>query len=621
MKNKLFLIILLALIPDLFFVSCNKKLEERPFTVFSTEYFKTPSGFQSGINALYSGLRFLYGPEGAVGLSTVGTDEYTYAEQPRNGAGGTQDYLTLGNYTLDASNGALLTPWNRSFNNINLANGLIEFAPVVPIPDAQKNSMLGEIRFLRALYYLNLVQYFGAVPLDLGSGELKFNQTAFQGFNRLPTDQLLVKNYQAIIDDARFAAENLPDKRPANAFKLSKAAAFHLLAKAYLFRGYSAAAQSTDFQNAYNAAMEIINNQAKYGVALQQNFADIFRVGNDYNSEILFSVERVPGNFGANEVGTPNSIGAGKGVDAHNDFCGDYTAVRAPLNTSTAQPCRTRAIPYGRPIRRFCPTPYTIFTAFADKINDSRYEGTFRTVYKTTSNEGGFTTNMPAGQTSFNIEGPTAVADTAFVLALTNQIADSLNGISPPGPRLKPYRVIAPREFYFSGGSIDPVVTRNMYPSIRKFEDHNNLDANNQGTRPFPVFRLGETYLLAAEAAHRLGNNTEAMNLINVLKQRAAFRPGLSTAEVTNRYNAIRVTSPSQITLDFILDERTREMCGECTRWPDLAVRGKLIERVRMYNSDAAPRIQAHHVLRPIPRSQLDNVNDPDKAKYQNPGY
>jgi hypothetical protein len=198
---------------------CSKKLEEKPFTVFSPEYFKTASGFQNGVNAVYSGFRFLYGPEGAVGLGTVGTDECTYAEQPRNGAGGTGDYLTLGNYSLTNANGAMLTPWNRSFNNINLANALVEYSAEVPLSDAQKSVALGEVRFLRALYYLNLVQYFGAVPLDLGSGDLKFNQLPFQGFNRLPVDDMLVKDYQAIIEDLIFATQNLPDRRPANAFK------------------------------------------------------------------------------------------------------------------------------------------------------------------------------------------------------------------------------------------------------------------------------------------------------------------------------------------------------------------------------------------------------------------
>ncbi len=585
--------------------ACTKKLDENPYTVFSVEYFKTPAGYQNGINALYSGMRFLYGPEGAVGIGVDGTDEWTYAEQPRNGAGGTADYLTLGNYTLDFANGAILTPWNRSYNNINLANAIVDLAPEVPLPDEQKNVMLGEARFLRALYYLNLVQQFGAVPLDLGSGDLKFNQTAFDGFNRLPMAELLVKNYQAIIDDLTFASQNLPDKRPANAFKLSKAAAYHLLAKAYLHRAYSAAQQGTDFNSASTAAMQVINNQALYGVALQQDYAAVHRAGNDYNSEILFSIERVPGDFNANEVGNPTSIGGGKGIDAHNDFQGDYTSVRAPLASSTTQPCGTRAVPYGRPIRRFCPTAWTYFTAFNDKENDSRYDGSFRTFYIATQTGGGFTAGV----------------DTAFVLAHTDRIADSLNGISPAGPRLKPYRVIAPREFYIIGGTTDVNITRNFYPSLSKYEDPANLAANNQATRPFVVSKLSEVYLIAAEAAMAQGRTADAMDLINVLKLRAAYRPGLTPAQVQTRYEAIRVTNAASINLDFILDERTRELCGESTRWPDLAVRGKLVERVRAFNPDGAANIQPFHVLRPIPKGQLDAVSDPNKAQYQNPGY
>ncbi len=587
-------------------LGCNKKLEEHPYTVFTVDYFKTSTGFQNGINALYSGFRYIYGPEGATGVGCVGTDEFTYAEQPRNNAGGTADLLTLGNYTLDNANGALLTPWNRSFNNINLANGLVDYAAEVPISDVDKNIGLGEIRFLRGLYYLNLVQYFGAVPLDLGSGDLKFNQQPYQGFNRLPVADLFVKDYDAIIADFTFATENLPDKRPAGAFRLSKAAAFHMLAKAYLHRAYSAAKQAGDFGKAYTAAMEVINNQAKYGVALQTYFADVAKSENDYNSEILYAVERIPGNFGADEVGNPTGIGGGKGVDAANDFCGDYTSVTAPLASSSTKPVSTRTVTYGRPIRRYCPTPWLYNTAFADKFNDSRYEGSFRTVYIASVTGGGFT----------------ASTDTAFIMALTNRIADSLNGVLPAGPRLKPYRVVAPREFYFCGGSISATVTQNMYPSLSKYEDPGKIDANNEGSRPFPVAKLGETYLLAAEAALGDGRPGDALPLINVIKLRAVNRPGLTQTDINNRYDAIKLTTAGQVTLDFILDERTRELCGESMRWPDLAVRNKLVERVKLYNTDGAPNVTPNkHELRPIPKDQLDRTNDPDKAKYQNPGY
>lgn len=602
--KKLHILWLPALV--LFAVGCTKKLEENPYTVFSVDYYKTPSGFENGLNAMYSGLRFLYGPEGAIALGTVGTDEWTYAEQPRNGAGGTQDFLRMGNYTLDPAVGSILTPWNRSFNLINMANGLIEFAPDVALPDAQKNALLGQIRFMRGLYYLNLVQFFGAVPTDLGSGDYKFNQAPFQGFNRKDTVALLAKNYDMMIEDFTFATQNLPDQRPAGAFRVHKAAAFHMLAKAHIHRAYSSAKKADDFQKGYAAATEIINNLSKYGASLQEYFADIHKPKNDYNAEILFSVERIPGNFIADEISTPDGIGGNtKGVDAANDFCGDYTSVRAPLNSSATQPVSTRTILYGRPIRRVCPTPWLYNVAFADKTNDSRYEGSFRTVYITSTTGSGFTTDV----------------DTGFIMALTDRIADSLNGVAPAGARLKPYRVIPPREFYFSGGSIDATLTRNMYPSISKYEDPDKIAANNQGTRPFALAKLSETYLLAAEGAWGSGNATAAMDLINVLKRRAVNRPALSTADRQTRYDAIRVTSSSTINLDFILTERTRELVGESTRWPDLAVRGKLIERVKLYNTDAAANIKEFHKLKPIPVSQLNSTVDENTLQYQNPGY
>ncbi|MDF2192291.1 RagB/SusD family nutrient uptake outer membrane protein [Paraflavitalea sp. CAU 1676] len=604
-RNKFFIVALTALV--MLLPRCSKKLEEQPYTVFTVDYFKTPSGFQNGVYALYSGMRFLYGPEGAVNIGCAGTDEWSMGGEVRRQVG--SDLYTLCDYSMDNTSGAILTPWNRSFNNINLANGLVEYAKDVAIPDAAKNTLLGEIRFLRGLYYFNLVQYFGAVPLDLGSGDLKFNQKPFQGFNRLPTAEIFVKDYQLILEDFTFATQNLPDKRPADAFKLSKSAAFHMLAKAYLHRSYSAAKQPTDTKSAYDAAMELINNQAKYGVALQANYADVHKPNNDYNSEILLSIERIPGNFAADEVGDPpNTIGGGKGVDAANDFCGDYTSVRSPTIQSGTKPVNTRTVQYGRPIRRMCPTPWLFNVAFADKFNDSRYEGSFRTVYIASVTGGGFTANT----------------DTGFVMALSNRIADSLNGIVPAGPRLKPYRVIAPREFYFVGGSVDQsdLVTSNMYPSLSKYEDPGKGLANNPGSRPFVVAKLSETYLMAAEAGMILNNKAQAMDFINILKLRAAYRPGLAPAEVTNRYNVIKLTDANQVTLDYILDERTRELCGESIRWPDLAARGKLIERAKLYNTDAAPKITANkHELRPIPREQLDRVTDADKGKYQNPGY
>ena len=76
----------------------------------------------------------------------------------------------------------------------------------------------------------------------------------------------------------------------------------------------------------------------------------------------------------------------------------------------------------------------------------------------------------------------------------------------------------------------------------------------------------------------------------------------------------------SELTIDFILDERARELCGEQIRWFDLKRTKKLVEYVKLHNMDAKDNIQEYHMLRPIPQNQLDAVTNKDEFT-QNPGY
>ncbi|BAV08893.1 Starch-binding associating with outer membrane [Filimonas lacunae] len=581
---------------------CQKKLEEKPYTVFTVDYFKTPSGLQNAVYALYSGMRFDYGPIGAVLIANSGTDEWTYGDQVTGGS-----ELELGTYPLTSSNGHILTPWNRNFSNINLANAVIQFAPVVTLNAAVKTRLVAEAHFLRGLYYFLLVQQFGAVPLDLGMGELAFNQNPYQGFNRLPTAELFVKNYQTIIDDFTFASENLPDQRPAAAFYLSKAAALHMLTKAYIFRGYSAAKQSTDFGNAWTTAKKLLDNQATYGVSLLTNYADVHKEGNDYNAEILYSVERIPGDPIDNEVASPGSDFANKANISNNLFnCNYQNNVAIPAN-SGKYPV-DRVIQYGRPLRQLCPNPYIYEVAFLDKVFDSRYDNTFRTVWLATNT---------------NVAGIN-VGDTAYFIAPNQKYADSLTLLGT-----KKYRIIAPSEFYLPSR---PAIQ--MFPNLKKYDDNKRGTANDVSGRPFVVSKLSEVYLLAAEAAIQEGRKGDALPLILTLRKRAAYRSGLDSATISNRQkimakiNKGTVAAPvwvdlttDDMTLDFIMDERTRELCGESVRWPDLACRNLLYDRVKKYNTAATNKVRVLDVLRPIPQTQLDAMNDPDKAKYQNTGY
>lgn len=601
--------------------SCSNKLKETPYTVNTVVMFQNAQGIQLALNAVYSGLRYIYGPEGANIIGDAGTDMWW------GNAGGSAGAYQISAYTFDYTDGSILTLWNRTFNNINMCNGILTWAPKIAGIDTA--NILGQAHFLRALNYFDLVSQFGAIPVDLGSGDYAFNQSSFAGFNRLPTADILTKDWKLIISDLTYAAQNLPAQRPAAAYKLSKAAAYALLAKAYIFKGYSANAESTDWQNAYNAAMQVINNQSTLGCSLLTNYADVTAPakntvtgqGGDYNPEILFAIERIPGDLPDNEESVFNGLAAtagGKDVNASNDYNMSYDATPAPVSSSSGKPCATRTALYGRPLRVICPTNYLYNTLFADKTNDSRYDGTFNSVYLCTVQT---TSNYQAGS-SYSGSFTYNIGDTAIVVSHNSTEYNTL--VAAQLKSVKPYRVISSTEMPgISGtypgpaGAAQPV----LMPSMMKYWDPARPNANEGGGRPYPVIKLSEVYLLAAEAAMQMGNNPEAVNKINVLRARAAFRSNLSATDVATRTTAILAATPATITLDFILDEHGRELAGEANRWVDLAMRKQLVNRVKLYNPPAAPQIQDYMNLRPIPKSQLDNMTVPNTAQYQNPGW
>ncbi|WBL23359.1 RagB/SusD family nutrient uptake outer membrane protein [Zunongwangia sp. HRR-M8] len=173
------------------------------------------------------------------------------------------------------------------------------------------------------------------------------------------------------------------------------------------------------------------------------------------------------------------------------------------------------------------------------------------------------------------------------------------------------------REYYYNnpdspyfGEKVNPSITNldtlvQYYPMIMKIEPQLFPEGPTYG-RAFKdtyVMRLAETYLLRAEAYFRNGNLEEAANDINTLKKRA--KAELITA--------------SDINIDYILDERARELIIEEPRRLTLNRLGLLSERVRKYNPESSSSVQDYHNLFPIPQSAIDaNI---DSELRQNPGY
>ena len=107
----------------------------------------------------------------------------------------------------------------------------------------------------------------------------------------------------------------------------------------------------------------------------------------------------------------------------------------------------------------------------------------------------------------------------------------------------------------------------------------------------------------------RDGKPDEAVTYVNAVRERAA-KAGVPKT-------AMDVTA-ADLSIDFILDERSRELAGEGMRWFDLVRTDKLLGRVKLYNSAAAKNIQPFHVLRPIPNEQITLTSN---AFPQNAGY
>jgi len=117
-------------------------------------------------------------------------------------------------------------------------------------------------------------------------------------------------------------------------------------------------------------------------------------------------------------------------------------------------------------------------------------------------------------------------------------------------------------------------------------------------------------YLIASEAEMNLGNQAEAVRLMNVLREKRAI-PGHETD--------MRISS-SDLNIDFILDERGRELSMEQQRFFDLKRTGKFLERIKKMNPDVADVIQEYHQLRPIPQSEIDALTNKSEFQ-QNKGY
>ncbi len=619
--------------------SCSKVLDEQPKTIYTPDFFTTQMGVEGGLTALYAQLRYLYGNAYYYNILTTGTDEATYGA---SADGNFKSADLSGAEALLPNNANSQNLWGQAFTYINTASGIIENAGNVGLD----KSMIAEARFFRAFDYFQLVQTFGGVPLDLGAGELAFNNKAIRESVRNTVPEVYTK---AIFPDLKTAMNDLPDV-PRLTGTLTKNVARLFLAKAYLTYAWwlenpngiatYPECPRTDpdghdakwyFQQAYDLSLLGIENPGPYG--LMEHFWEISDGAHDRNKEIMLYADHTENSEQYN--GASLTYGSGGGAD---NFAGwmlnwNYPGMAAKDNNGNSMNpvLRTDQQTCGRPWSRMAPTHEAIAT-FTDKNKDSRYDGTFVYVFLTNWERGGNKAEYVVGPNGAHIG-----KNEAFLVFLTEEDPSVEynydSGISMLGQ--------SPNYDYFV---VNPTgSSRLMYPKIWKLGPYRT---NTTGTgqpnashaRPFNIAKFSEFYFIAAEAAVKGATGSKsARELINVLRARAGkwnYSVNWDKQVNADYSNELTAATPSTITIDYILDERMREYYGDGFRWFDLVRTQTWDKRAGKYTvcgtnkSDHTPvthtrEIEKYHYLRPIPKSQLDNMKMDDAAKeaYQNPGY
>jgi len=620
---------------------CNDILEETPRDRFEPSFFKTEEGVRGGLTGLYAGLRRIYGEPYYYNATETGTDEYTYGSQADDNFK-KADLSGLG--IPDAQNSRWDVLWNRSYADINSASGIIANGVEANMPA----DLIAEARFFRSFHYFLLVQTFGGVPLDLGAGVLQYNimPNIRSVRNTVPEVYTI-----GIFPDLLQAINDLPEA-PRVIGGVTKNVARLVLAKAYLTYGWwlenpndiptYPLADRVDpdgqnaqwyFQQSYDVAIAAINAPGPY--ALQPTFYDVNLAQNDRNNEIMLWADHTETSAKYSE----SNITGWDGGNGQNQAVWMVTWYFHELSASSSNSAwqKVSAIhrtvlagqSYSRMWGRMTPTIGAFTKTFADKTNDSRFNGTFVTAYR-----GTWHLNPSRNETTLYGANFLPVGQGDKIMSF---LPEDPGGIDYSGA---PYN--DGTEAGFLPGRADFVtpldkISRKVYPGLwklgiyRKSTDYN--DDKVASTRPYNILKFSEFYFIAAEAAVKGATGAQsARDLINVIRARAGkwkFDVAENTERIEDNSGAMTLATPAVIDINYILDERSREFFGEGYRWHDLARTQKWEEYAGSYQisptAGAAPvtvqrELPKYLYLRPIPQTQLDRM-DGDKAAYQNPGY
>ncbi len=415
-------------------------------------------------------------------------------------------------------------------------------------------SMTAEGRFFRALAYYYLVETFGPVPLLTEE-----NTGVISHAERTPEEQV----YSFMIEEMS-SAKGILGMTSTSAGKVTDAAVHHFLGKLYLTRAYKPFASGEDFNDAAKT-FDVLIEGSDY--ELQDSFEALFDEEKQGNKEIIWAIQ----------YGLDKNY-RGNGNPQQSMFGFNITALEPDLFIKEQKD-------YSSASRKYWVNPKA-HELFSDPDSDTRYDTTFQREYYV---------NNPDSE-DFGKLG-------IYFPRWNDNSGDDRGAVN-----CYPFKKSGAYDWYPQSTALAVLEgASDRMPMIRKFRD-TKIQWGEGGSREDVIFRLGDTYLLCAEAYLGAGDTDMALKRINRVRERAAKDNGA--------YNKMKL---GVIDTDVVMDERARELMGEHDRWFDLKRTGTLLTRVPQWNPFVVKygNLNKNHLVRPIPQDERNKV----EGLSQNEGY
>lgn len=254
-------------------MSACSKLDLVPISSKSVEaFYKTEAHIEQGVVGIYSGLRAAWVTSQSSYMLTESRSDNAFQGQAYNDG-------PITRFEVTPELPVLNTAWALYYDNINRCNKLLEAVATVEMDAAKRTTYEAEAKFLRALFYFDLVRLFGGVPLVTKSLTLEESYT----INRSSLEEV----YDFIVTDLSQAVANLPEEyNDANKGRATKWAALGFLGKVHVFRsGYPM--NKNEWENARVLFKQIIDSQK---FEFFQNYEDIYSFAFEGGKQQVFSI-------------------------------------------------------------------------------------------------------------------------------------------------------------------------------------------------------------------------------------------------------------------------------------------------------------------------------------------